>query len=148
MQPCQRRPVRRTHAQVGGLRRRELDGDDHRRAALRRISRLRDQAHGLAGVKEMRLDAYAERFCAAGLACLVFDYRHFGESAGEPRQLLDIQRQTLHEGAAPDQWHCDEVSGQITVTPGASGQTRHTVTLSLSGTAAFGAALRERFGLD
>ena len=60
----------------------------------------------------------------------------------------DFDLQTLHEGAAPDQWHCDEVSGQITVTPGASGQTRHTVTLSLSGTAAFGAALRERFGLD
>ena len=60
----------------------------------------------------------------------------------------DFDLLTLHEGAAPDQWHCDEVSGQITVTPGASGQTRHTVTLSLSGTAAFGAALRERFGLD
>ena len=57
-------------------------------------------AHGLAGVKEMRLDAYAERFCAAGLACLVFDYRHFGESAGEPRQLLDIQRQLRDWSAA------------------------------------------------
>lgn len=50
-------------------------------------------AHGLAGVKEMRLDAYAQRFCDAGMACLVFDYRHFGESEGEPRQLLDIKRQ-------------------------------------------------------
>lgn len=50
-------------------------------------------AHGLGGVKEMRLDAFAERFCAAGYRVLVFDYRHFGESEGEPRQLLDIQRQ-------------------------------------------------------
>jgi fermentation-respiration switch protein FrsA (DUF1100 family) len=50
-------------------------------------------AHGLAGVKEMRLDAYAERFAAAGYQVLVFDYRHFGESAGSPRQLLDIARQ-------------------------------------------------------
>ncbi|WP_082934858.1 alpha/beta hydrolase [Mycolicibacterium mucogenicum] len=50
-------------------------------------------AHGLGGVKEMRLDAFAERFTAAGYACLVFDYRHFGASAGEPRQLLDIDRQ-------------------------------------------------------
>jgi dienelactone hydrolase len=41
----------------------------------------------------MRLDAYAERFCAAGYACLVFDYRHFGDSEGEPRQLLDIAKQ-------------------------------------------------------
>ena len=50
-------------------------------------------AHGLGGVKEMRLDTYAERFQAAGYACLVFDYRHFGASDGEPRQLLDIGRQ-------------------------------------------------------
>jgi dienelactone hydrolase len=50
-------------------------------------------AHGLGGVKEMRLDAYAERFRAAGYACLVFDYRHFGDSSGQPRQLLDIDRQ-------------------------------------------------------
>lgn len=50
-------------------------------------------AHGLGGVKEMRLDAFAERFAAAGYACLVFDYRHFGASSGEPRQLLDIPRQ-------------------------------------------------------
>lgn len=50
-------------------------------------------AHGLAGVKEMRLDAYAERFAAAGADVVVFDYRHFGASAGVPRQLLDIGRQ-------------------------------------------------------
>jgi dienelactone hydrolase len=49
--------------------------------------------HGLGAVREMRLDAYAERFCRAGYACLVFDYRHFGGSQGEPRQLLDIERQ-------------------------------------------------------
>lgn len=50
-------------------------------------------AHGFSGVREQRLDAYAERFAAAGLAALVFDYRHFGGSEGEPRQLLDIGRQ-------------------------------------------------------
>lgn len=50
-------------------------------------------AHGLGGTREMRLDAFAERFCDAGYACLVFDYRHFGSSEGEPRQLLDIKRQ-------------------------------------------------------
>ena len=49
--------------------------------------------HGLGGIREMRLDAFAERFSAAGYACLVFDYRHFGSSGGEPRQLLDIDRQ-------------------------------------------------------
>jgi len=50
-------------------------------------------AHGFSGVREQRLDAYAERFAEAGLAALVFDYRHFGASDGEPRQLLDIARQ-------------------------------------------------------
>jgi fermentation-respiration switch protein FrsA (DUF1100 family) len=49
--------------------------------------------HGLGAVKEARLTAFAERFAAAGLACLAFDYRHFGESGGEPRQLVDIRRQ-------------------------------------------------------
>lgn len=47
----------------------------------------------------MRLDAFAERFCAAGYACLLFDYRHFGASDGEPRQLLDIKLQ-LEDWAA------------------------------------------------
>jgi dienelactone hydrolase len=50
-------------------------------------------AHGLGAVRTMRLDAYAERFSAAGYACLVFDYRHFGDSEGQPRQLLDIGKQ-------------------------------------------------------
>jgi dienelactone hydrolase len=50
-------------------------------------------AHGLGGVKRLRLDAFAERFRDAGYACLVFDYRYFGDSGGEPRELLDIARQ-------------------------------------------------------
>lgn len=50
-------------------------------------------AHGLGGVKEMRLDAYAEKFLDQGYSCLVFDYRHFGGSGGQPRQLLDIDLQ-------------------------------------------------------
>ena len=49
--------------------------------------------HGLGAVREMRLDAYAERFAAAGYAALAFTYRYFGDSGGEPRQLLDIRRQ-------------------------------------------------------
>lgn len=56
-------------------------------------------AHGLGAVRTMRLDAYAERFSAAGYACLVFDYRNFGDSEGRPRQLLDIGMQ-LEDWAA------------------------------------------------
>lgn len=50
-------------------------------------------AHGFAGVRRLRLNAYAERFAGAGYRVLLFDYRHFGDSDGEPRQLLDIDRQ-------------------------------------------------------
>ena len=57
-------------------------------------------AHGLAGVKEMRLDAYAERFAAQGYHVLVFDYRHFGASEGTPRQVLHIGKQHADWAAA------------------------------------------------
>jgi dienelactone hydrolase len=50
-------------------------------------------AHGLGAVKALRLAAYADRFTAAGYACLVFDYRYFGGSEGQPRELLSIRRQ-------------------------------------------------------
>ena len=59
-------------------------------------------AHGLGAIREMRLEAYAERFCAEGYAALVFDYRHFGASDGQPRQLLDIRRQLEDWAAALD----------------------------------------------
>jgi hypothetical protein len=49
--------------------------------------------HGLGAIREMGLSPYAERFVEAGYACLVFDYRHFGASTGEPRQLLSVRRQ-------------------------------------------------------
>lgn len=50
-------------------------------------------AHGFAACKEGRLEAFAEHFAAAGMVALVFDYRHFGASTGEPRQLVDVGRQ-------------------------------------------------------
>ncbi len=49
--------------------------------------------HGLGGVYEMRLDAYARRFAEAGYAALTFDYRHFGRSDGLPRHLLVREEQ-------------------------------------------------------
>lgn len=49
--------------------------------------------HGLGAVREMALDKYSERFADAGIAALSFTYRGFGDSEGEPRQLLDIGMQ-------------------------------------------------------
>src|SRR5258708_31067636 len=45
-------------------------------------------AHGFGAVKEMYLEPFARRFAAAGIAALVFDYRSFGASGGEPRQRV------------------------------------------------------------
>jgi fermentation-respiration switch protein FrsA (DUF1100 family) len=41
----------------------------------------------------MRLDANSSAFAEAGIAALNFTYRNFGDSGGEPRQVLDIGRQ-------------------------------------------------------
>lgn len=50
--------------------------------------------NGLGGTKRVAgLERYAVRFVEAGLAVLVFDYRFFGESQGEPRQLIWIPHQ-------------------------------------------------------
>lgn len=50
-------------------------------------------AHGLSGVKSLRLDTYAERFAQRGYLAMTFDYRHFGASTGEPREFVDIPLQ-------------------------------------------------------
>ncbi|SFV00829.1 alpha/beta hydrolase [Pseudoduganella namucuonensis] len=58
--------------------------------------------HGLGAVREMRLDAYCERFAAAGIATLAFTYRYFGDSGGTPRQLMSVRRQLADWDAALD----------------------------------------------
>ena len=48
--------------------------------------------HGFSAVKEMHIDEYAEVFCNAGLACVVYDHPGFGASdaaPGRPRQEID-----------------------------------------------------------
>ena len=46
-------------------------------------------AGGWCYLKELVQPEYAKVFAAAGVAALVFDYRNFGDSGGEPRQHLD-----------------------------------------------------------
>src|SRR4051812_20996298 len=50
-------------------------------------------AHGFPATRDDGLPAYAKAFQDAGFAVVLFDYRHFGASTGEPRQLLDVNRQ-------------------------------------------------------
>lgn len=46
-------------------------------------------AHGFGGERNFRLPAYAEHFASNGIAVMLFDYRTFGDSEGEPRYLVD-----------------------------------------------------------
>lgn len=46
----------------------------------------------LGGEKTFALPAYAEAFARHGLAVFLFDYRNFGASDGEPRNLIDPWR--------------------------------------------------------
>lgn len=57
-------------------------------------------SHGFGGTKDMLLESYALRFQEAGMAVLTYDYRHFGTSEGEPRQLFYISYQLEDLSAA------------------------------------------------
>jgi len=57
-------------------------------------------AHGLGATRAMGLDNYALCFQEAGFAVLAFDFRHLGESGGEPRQLVWIPCQQQDYAAA------------------------------------------------
>lgn len=56
--------------------------------------------HGLGGTRELGLEPYARRFQEAGITALVFDYRHYGGSEGEPRELLSVGKQLADFRAA------------------------------------------------
>lgn len=58
--------------------------------------------HGFGGTKDSGLAPFAERFAAAGIDVLAFDYRGFGASEGEPRQSLSVGRQIADYHAAAD----------------------------------------------
>jgi dienelactone hydrolase len=50
-------------------------------------------ANGFSNTMDWILPAYAERFVATGFAVLIFDYRYFGESEGQPRQFVSVEHQ-------------------------------------------------------
>ena len=57
-------------------------------------------AHGCGAVVEAGLIPYAERFAEAGMYVLAFDYRYFGMSDGEPRELLSMEMELADWAAA------------------------------------------------
>ena len=76
------------------------------------------------------MPAYAERFAEAGFAALTFDYRHWGDSDGEPRrwfslgeQLEDWRSAVAHartlDGVDPDRialWGMSTAGGHVLMT--------------------------------
>jgi pimeloyl-ACP methyl ester carboxylesterase len=59
-------------------------------------------APGFAVTKEPGTDLFAKRFHEAGFTVLAFDYRRFGESGGQPRQIVRIGEQQADLQAAID----------------------------------------------
>lgn len=46
-------------------------------------------SNGFGGTRDMVLEPYANRFVEKGFAAIIYDYRFFGDSGGEPRQLFN-----------------------------------------------------------
>lgn len=88
-------------------------------------------AHGFSGTRDDALPGYAEAFCDAGYAVVLFDYRHFGASSGEPRQLLDIARQQDDYRAAIE-WarHTDGIDPDRIVLWGSSFSGGHVIAVA------------------
>ncbi|HSS04357.1 MAG TPA: alpha/beta hydrolase [Solirubrobacterales bacterium] len=89
---------------------------------------------GFSCVRDQGLDTFAEHFANAGFAALAFDYRHWGESPGEPRSLMDAARQRedwlaaiAHAGAL------DDVDSTRIAMWGYSMGTGHTQSLAANG---------------
>jgi len=57
-------------------------------------------AHGFGATRDASLAPFAERFAGAGMHVLLFDYRHFGTSEGDPRQIVSVARQLQDYAAA------------------------------------------------
>jgi pimeloyl-ACP methyl ester carboxylesterase len=72
-------------------------------------------ASGLSCVRDQGLDFFARRFAAAGFAALALDYRHFGDSGGEPRSLMSAarQREDMRAGIAFARSQGGVDSGQV-----------------------------------
>jgi fermentation-respiration switch protein FrsA (DUF1100 family) len=57
-------------------------------------------AGGFAVTMEPGTERFAERFNAAGFTVLAFDYRHLGDSRGQPRQIVRIREQLWQQEVA------------------------------------------------
>src|ERR1700704_23590 len=57
-------------------------------------------ANGFSLTRDDGLPAFSERFARVGITAVTFDFRHLGGSGGEPRQVIDVDRQRADFRAA------------------------------------------------
>jgi hypothetical protein len=62
--------------------------------------------HGIGGIKAGGLSPFAERFREEGFAAIACDYRNFGGSGGQPREVLSVSA-TEHGEAVRREILCD-----------------------------------------
>ncbi|WP_299270230.1 alpha/beta hydrolase [Halorientalis sp.] len=85
-------------------------------------------AHGFGGERTARLPAFAERFAEAGYAVLLFDYRGFGDSDGEPGHVIGGSAHVEDYLAALEHARaCDAVAGDRVALWGTSFSGGHAV---------------------
>ena len=91
---------------------------------------------GLPGVRRTRPDGFAAHLAGSGFCALVFDYRGFGDSEGEPRQMVRIRAQLADwhaacerpgrsravEGAAPARIGCEVGRSRVATSCGWRGR--------------------------
>ncbi|CAM9575129.1 unnamed protein product, partial [Phaeothamnion confervicola] len=70
-------------------------------------------AQGLGAQKDFGLHMYAEVFAAAGIASYSFDYRTFGGSSGEPRNVINPWRHIKDYQAALEHVRTDGLGGRV-----------------------------------
>ncbi|EJD06525.1 alpha/beta-hydrolase [Fomitiporia mediterranea MF3/22] len=89
-------------------------------------------AHGFSANKKMSLTPYAEAFTALGYACVVFDYRRFGDSDGTPRECIYVSEQ-LDDYRTVIGWvkKQEEFDAQRVVLWGTSFAGAHAITLAV-----------------
>lgn len=87
--------------------------------------------HGMGATREMRLDAYAERFAARGIASIAFTYRNFGDSGGAHRQEVNVQHQLQDwEAVIAHAQSRDDVDGSRVAIWGTSFGGGHAITIA------------------
>lgn len=59
-------------------------------------------AHGVGATRDCGLTPFGSKLSACGVDVLAFDYRHFAESSGTPRQLVDLNKQLSDYHSAID----------------------------------------------